>query len=152
MESYYSWPLNNTGVRGWPLPPVKNLCITSDSPKLHLSLGIHEGLVLGPPQIQKSSDAQVSHIKWRRTMHTVGPLHPQTQPHIKSTIFNLWLVEPTRCRTRDTESQLYIYWKKYAYKWTCVVQSHVVQESVVLYVGNKFMVLLMLIKYKVLLL
>lgn len=43
---------------------------------MKLSLDINEGLVLGLLQKPRPADAQVSYIKWCRTMYTVGLLHP----------------------------------------------------------------------------
>ena len=37
--------------------------------------------------------------------------------------------EPADTEPAYVESQLYICWKKCAYKWTCTIQTHVVQGS-----------------------
>lgn len=39
----------------------------------------HGVLVPGPPQIPRSTDAQVPYVKWCRAWHTVAPPHPDSQ-------------------------------------------------------------------------
>lgn len=43
--------------------------------QLQSSLGIYRELVPGPLRIPTVVDAQVPFIKWRTTMHTIGPPH-----------------------------------------------------------------------------
>lgn len=71
--------------------------------QLHLTLSIHGGLVLGFLQIPKSSAAQVTYIKWWRTMHIVSPLHPRFLLWTENTVFNPWLVESTDAKPEDME-------------------------------------------------
>ena len=68
-------------------------------------------------------------MAWK--MHTVGPPHLRCQTAIKNTGFDPQLAESMDTKPRDTKSQLYIYFKKSAYKWTRAIQNHIVQGSTV---------------------
>lgn len=81
---------------------AENPHITLIHPKTKSSLGIGEGLVLGPQQIPRSMDAQVLYIKWHRTLHTVGPLaSTDSQLQTENTVFNLQFVESANAQSRD---------------------------------------------------
>lgn len=62
-ETLYRWSLKTQRSRVLTSSAVENSYITFD----------HSWWVPGHPWIQKSVNAQVPHIKWHRTMYTVGP-------------------------------------------------------------------------------
>lgn len=118
----YSWPLNNAGV-GTPTPhtPCNQRLVYKFCPSPPKTLTSH---LLVFARHSKISDAQVPHIKGYRTMHTVGPLHPQ--------IPSLWFIESMDAKSEDTEGWLWIYWKTKQNKPAYIEVDHAVQTHVMI--------------------
>lgn len=95
----FSWPLNNSGVRGTEPQAVENLQLILILPALKLSLRNCGGLVPGPAVNAKMCRHSSPLYKMGRSLHTVCPLQPQTP----------------RCRQKTVWG---IYWKKFTYKWS----------------------------------
>lgn len=68
---YPQLTLNNVRVRGDGLQEVKNLHITFDSPKACCPSVSMVDWFQDPKEDTKILDAQVSYIRWHRTMYTV---------------------------------------------------------------------------------
>lgn len=69
-------------------------------------------LVPGLPQIPKSADAQVTCVKWHRSLHTVSLPHPQTPNHRSKTLqvfieTNVRICGPVQFKLMMFEGQLY---------------------------------------------
>lgn len=147
----YSWPLNNVGVSGTELRAVKKSAYNSDYTKLtvvpqHLCQSGYQDA----QQIPKSTSAQAPHVKWKRTMHRVGPHLHDSQLWVEtvcSTFCFLLFISTTDrkfqfppvdrwtcwCEIQGCKGWLYIYWKNPMYTWTSAVHRSIIQGWAVLF-------------------
>lgn len=88
------------------LPPlaIENMSVPLTFQKLDYSPSVSVGdLFQDSTQIPKSVNAQVSYIKWNRTIHNRPSASADSQPAIENAIFHLQLVKSLDAEPADKE-------------------------------------------------